>query len=212
MARTGRRPKPIADRDGAAAPDTREAILAAARAGFARSGYDGASTRAIATAAGVDAALINHYFGSKQRLFVAAMELPFDAEAVRLRVVAGPRDTLGERVVRFFLELWEEPVRRQILLGMVRSAMTDPEAAAMVRRVVIEGGVLPLIAETGVTHSALRATLVGSQLMGLALIRYVLCVEPLASASIDSAVAAVGPTIQRYVTDPLDPAKARSTP
>jgi hypothetical protein len=74
----------------------------------------------------------------------------------------------------------------------------------MVRRVVIEGGILPLIAETGVTHSALRATLVGSQLMGLALIRYVLCVEPLASASIDSAVAAVGPTIQRYVTDPLE--------
>jgi len=211
MARTGRRPKPATGQEGAASPDTREAILAAARAGFAQRGYDGASTRSIATAAGVDAALIHHYFGSKQRLFVAAMELPFDPDMVRLRVIAGSRDTLGERVVRFFLELWEEPVRRQILLGMVRSAMTDPEAAAMVRRAVIEGAILPLVAETGVTNSALRATLVGSQLMGLALVRYVLCVEPLAGASIDSVVTAVGPTIQRYVTDPLGSAKARST-
>jgi AcrR family transcriptional regulator len=212
MARTGRRPKHAADEERAASPDTRAAILAAARAGFARSGYDGASTRAIAAAAGVDAALIHHYFGSKQRLFVAAMELPFDPDAVRRRALAGPPDELGERLVGFFLELWEEPVRRQILLGMVRSAMTDPEAAAMVRRLVVEGAILPLVAETGVTHSALRATLVGSQLMGLALIRYILCVEPMAGAAIETVVAAVGPTIQRYVTDPLEAATSRSSP
>jgi len=90
MARTGRRPKRPPDEDSAASPDTRLAILAAARARFAQSGYDGASTRAIATAAGVDAALIHHYFGSKQRLFVAAMELPFDSDAVRRAVIAGP--------------------------------------------------------------------------------------------------------------------------
>lgn len=204
MARTGRRPKRPADENRAASPDTRLAILAAARAGFAQKGYDGASTRAIATAAGVDAALIHHYFGSKQRLFVAAMELPFDPDTVRLRVIAGPREALGERLVRFFLELWEVPVRRQILLGMVRSAMTDPEATAMVRRTVVEGAILPLVAETGVTEPALRATLVGSQLMGLALVRYILCVEPLAGASIDAVVVAVGPTIQRYVTGQLE--------
>ncbi len=204
MARTGRRPARPADEEASASPDTRSSILAAARAGFALSGYDGASTRAIAAAAGVDAALIHHYFGSKQRLFVAAMEIPFDPDAVRREVVGGPRDTVGERIVRFFLDLWEEPVRRQILLGMVRSAMTDPEAAAMVRRLVIEGTVLPLVAETGVTQSAMRATLVGSQLMGLALIRYVLCVEPLAGSPVETVVAAVGPTIQRYVTAPIE--------
>jgi len=204
MARTGRRPARPADEEASASPDTRSSILAAARAGFARSGYDGASTRAIAAVAGVDAALIHHYFGSKQRLFVAAMEIPFDPDAVRREVVGGPRDTVGERIVRFFLDLWEEPVRRQILLGMVRSAMTDPEAAAMVRRLVIEGTVLPLVAETGVTQSAMRATLVGSQLMGLALIRYVLCVEPLAGTPVETVVAAVGPTIQRYVTAPIE--------
>jgi hypothetical protein len=132
------------------------------------------------------------------------MEIPFDPDAVRREVVGGPRDTVGERIVRFFLDLWEEPVRRQILLGMVRSAMTDPEAAAMVRRLVIEGTVLPLVAETGVTQSAMRATLVGSQLMGLALIRYVLCVEPLAGTPVETVVAAVGPTIQRYVTAPIE--------
>lgn len=212
MARTGRRPKRPADEDPAASPDTRLAILAAARARFAQSGYDGASTRAIATAAGVDAALIHHYFGSKQRLFVAAMELPFDSDGVRRAVIAGPRDTLGERIVRFFLELWEEPVRRQVLLGMVRSAMTDPEAAAMVRRLVVEGAILPLVVETGVTLPAVRATLVGSQLMGLALIRYILCVEPLAGAPIETVVAAVGPTVQRYVMDPLEAVTARSSP
>ncbi|MGD0862085.1 MAG: TetR family transcriptional regulator [Candidatus Limnocylindrales bacterium] len=203
MVRTGRRPR-LSPEDG---PDgrsgTRTAILAAARAGFAARGYDGASTRAIAAAAGVDAALIHHYFGGKQRLFVAAMELPFDPDLVRRTVIAGPREGLGERLVRFFLAMWEEPARRQILVGMVRSAMTDPEAAAMVRRIVVEGAILPLVAETGVTDSAFRATLVGGQLMGLALARYILCVEPMAGASVDAVVAAIAPTIQRYVTADL---------
>jgi AcrR family transcriptional regulator len=208
MARTGRRPRlpapGAADATAGFPPDTRAAILAAARAAFASSGLDGASMRAIAAAAGVDAALIHHYYGSKQRLFVAAMEIPFDAAMVRATVMAGPQVDLGERIVRFFLSIWEEPTRRQILVGMVRSAMTDPEAAAMVRRLVIEGAVLPLVAETGITDSAFRATLVGGQLMGLALVRYILCVEPLASAPIDVVVAAVAPAIQRYVSADLD--------
>lgn len=160
--------------------------------------------RAIATAAGVDAALISHYFGSKAHLFVAAMEVQFDIEAVRQKVVAGPQEHLGERVVRFFLSIWEDPLRRQVLLGMVRSATTDEAAATMVRRTVIEGAVLPLVAETGVTDSAYRATLVGSQLMGLALMRYILRVEPLASAPVEDLVAAVGPTLQGYIAGPLD--------
>lgn len=205
MARTGRRPN-NGPANGVAGGHgiTRDLILAAARAKFAESGFEGSSMREMAAAAGVDQALIHHYFGSKQQLFVAAMELPFDPDAVRAMVLAGPRDQIGERIVRFFLGLWEEPVRRQVLLGMVRSAMTDPRAAEMVRRFVIEGGVLPLVEEAGVTDSAMRATLVGSHLIGLGFARYILCVEPLASTPVESLVRAVGPIIGRYLTDPLE--------
>jgi AcrR family transcriptional regulator len=200
MARTGRR----RNVDPAAPSTTRDLILAAARAAFAERGFDGASMRDMAGAAGVDQALIHHYFGSKQQLFVAAMELPFDPDAVRQMVFAGPRDQLGERIVRFFLSLWEEPVRRQVLLGLVRSALTDPGAAEMVRRFVIEGAVLPLVEESGVTDSAMRATLVGSNLMGLGFARYILCVEPLASAPVETLVRAIGPVIGHYLTDTIE--------
>ncbi len=159
--------------------------------------------RAIAARARVDAALISHYFGSKAQLFVAAMDLPFDPDLVRRAVLVGPREQTGERILRFFLALWEDPFRRQILLGMVRSATTDEAAATMVRQTMIEGAILPLVTEAGVTDSAFRATLVGSQLMGLALVRYILRVEPLASASVEDLVAAIGPTLQLYLTGPL---------
>ena len=178
--------------------------MAAARAAFAERGFDGAPLREIAAAAGVDQALIHHYFGSKQQLFVAAMELPFDLGTLQAMVYAGPRDELGDRIARFFLGLWEEPVRRQVLLGMVRSALTDPRAAEMVRRFVIEGGILPLVQEAGATDSAMRATLVGSHLMGLGFARYILCVEPLASAPVESLVRSIGPIIGLYLTMPLE--------
>ena len=205
MARTGRRPNGgSADGEAHGHGTTRAAILAAARAAFAERGFDGAPLREIAASAGVDQALIHHYFGSKQQLFVAATELPFDLGALQAMVHAGPRDELGDRIVRFFLSLWEEPVRRQVLLGMVRSALTDPRAAEMVRRFVIEGGILPLVQEAGATDSAMRATLVGSHLMGLGFARYILCVEPLASAPVESLVRSIGPVIGLYLTMPLD--------
>jgi len=205
MARTGRRPNGgSADSESHGHGTTRAAILAAARAAFAERGFDGAPLREIAAAAGVDQALIHHYFGSKQQLFVAAMELPFDLGTLQAMVYAGPRDELGDRIARFFLGLWEEPVRRQVLLGMVRSALTDPRAAEMVRRFVIEGGILPLVQEAGATDSAMRATLVGSHLMGLGFARYILCVEPLASAPVESLVRSIGPIIGLYLTMPLE--------
>lgn len=205
MARTGRRPNGgSADGEPHGPGTTRAAILAAARAAFAERGFDGAALREIAAAAGVDQALIHHYFGSKQQLFIAAMELPFDLAALQAMVHAGPPEELGGRIVRFFLGLWEEPVRRQVLLGMVRSALTDARAAEMVRRFVIEGGILPLVREAGATDSAMRAALVGSHLIGLGFARYILCVEPLASAPVETLVHSIGPTIGRYLTMPLE--------
>lgn len=217
MARTGRRPSAGGAADGAAGgsspggTSTRDAILAAARAVFGAHGYDGASLRVIAAAAGVDPALIHHYFGSKQQLFVAASHMQFEPADVRSMIFAGDRETTGERIVRFFLGLWEDPLRRPIMLGMIRSATTDPEAAAMVKSMIIEGGIMPLVMQAGVTDARLRVTLVASHLMGLAMVRYILCVEPLASAPVETIVAAVAPTIQRYVTGPLEGAASQST-
>lgn len=179
--------------------DTRADILAAARAAFGERGFEGATVRDIAARAGVDPALVHHYFGSKQQLFVAAMEFPVDLATMVPRLLDGPTDEVGERFVRLVLELWETPAVRPLLLGVLRSATTDRVAAAMLRQILVEGPILALAVSIDRPHAALRATLAGSQLIGLALARYVVGVEPLASASPDTIARAVGPTIQRYL-------------
>ena len=192
--RTGRRP---------GASDTRVRVLQAARTSFGERGFDGATIRDIALRAGVDPALVHHYFGTKQQLFVAAMEFPFDLALVVPRLLEGPPDELGARFVRFFLELWEAPANRSLLLAVVRSASTDPVAAAMFRRLLAEGPLLALARAIDRPDATLRATLAGSQLIGLAMARYVVAVEPLTSASTDFLVRALGPTIQRYLVGDL---------
>jgi len=192
--RTGRRP---------GASDTRARVLQAARTSFGDRGFDGATIRDIALRAGVDPALVHHYFGSKQQLFVAAMEFPFDLALMVPRLLEGPHDELGGRFVRFFLELWDAPANRPLLLGVVRSASTDPVAAAMFRRLLAEGPFLALARAIERPDAALRATLAGSQLIGLAMARYVVAVEPLASAPSEVLVRALAPTIQRYFTGDL---------
>jgi AcrR family transcriptional regulator len=192
--RTGRRP---------GSGDTRGRILAAARSGFAERGFDGATIRAIAGRAGVDPALVHHYFGSKQQLFVAAMEFPVDLPAAVPRLLAGPPDELGERLVDFVLELWEAPAVRPLIRGLVRSATTDPVAAAMLRQLLAEGPFLALARAIERPDAELRAVLVGSQVVGLAMARYIVEVEPLASAPREALVRAIGPTIQRYLAGDL---------
>lgn len=192
--RTGRRP---------GARDTRSRVLLAARTTFGERGFEGATIRDIALRAGVDPALVHHYFGSKQELFVAAMEFPFDPALMVSRILEGPRDELGGRFVRFILELWETPAIRSLLLGVVRSASTDPVAAGMLRRLLAEGPFLALARAIDRPDAAFRATLAGSQLIGLAIARYVVAVEPLASASTELLVRALGPTIQRYLAGDL---------
>ncbi|HEY8870603.1 MAG TPA: TetR family transcriptional regulator [Candidatus Limnocylindrales bacterium] len=194
MTRSGRRPGDSG---------TRDRILAAARAEFAESGYDAATIRAIARRASVDPALVHHYFGSKQQLFVLAMELPVDPTVALPGIMAGPREELGERIVRFFLAVWEQAAAREIFTGMLRSAVTDPVAAAMFRTTIVERVVGPIVASLGLSDPRLRVTLVGSQLVGLALVRYVIRVEPLASAAPDDLVAIIAPTIQRYLDGPV---------
>jgi AcrR family transcriptional regulator len=188
--RTGRRP---------GSEDTRGRILGVAREAFGERGYDATSIRGVAASAGVDAALVHHYFGSKQQLFLAASEFPVDPAEMVPRMLAGPREQMGERVVRTVVGLWDRAEVRPMLLGIVRSATTDPVAAGMARRMLAEGPFLALARALDLPDAETRATLAGTQLIGLAISRYVIELEPIASMSPDDLAAAIGPTIGRYL-------------
>jgi len=163
-------------------------------------GYDGARMRGIAGRAGVDAALVHHYFGTKERLFAAAMQLPINPSVMVPEILAGPRDEVGERVVRLVLRIWGDEAGRGALRTMLGSAMTNEAAATMLRQFVGRALLARVAAELEVPDAALRVGLVGSHVVGLAILRYVLKVEPLASASEEEIVRLMAPTIQRYLT------------
>ncbi|HEY3686721.1 MAG TPA: TetR family transcriptional regulator [Streptosporangiaceae bacterium] len=191
MARPGRRPGPT---------ETREAILTAARELFGERGYDGATIRAIAGQAGVDPALVHHFFGNKEQVFVAAMAVPFNPAEAIPRVLEGPQEEFGERLVRFFLSVWDAPDSRSAFLGLVRSAMTNDQAAAMFREFLRQALLGRVAATLGV--SPLRAEAAMSHMIGVVLLRYVLRVEPLATLDEEELVRLIAPSIQRYLAGP----------
>lgn len=197
MARTGRRPGNV---------DTRAEILAAARDQFARSGYDQTSLRGVARAAGVDPALVHHYFSGKSALFAEVMQVPVDPAAVLPAVLAAGPEQLGGALIRFFLDLWESPQSGPQMLAWVRSSLASDEGSVRLREFIF-GEVLRRVAghlpdQPAAQH---RAALAASQLIGLAVGRYLVRVPPLAAASIEDLVAQVGPTLQRYLTGELLP-------
>ncbi len=191
MSRTGRRP------GGSAA---REEILAAARALFAEVGYERASIRAIARRAGVDPALVHHYFGTKDDLLGAAIELPIDPQRVLGPAFADP-STVGEAFARAFLSIWEDPQTRDRALALVRAAVTNAAAAAILRDVITRSALRPISVRISAPDAELRAEVAASHMIGLAIARYVVHLEPLASASVDDLVAIVGPSLQRYLVE-----------
>ncbi|MGK5630977.1 TetR family transcriptional regulator [Streptomyces sp. URMC 123] len=194
-----RRGRPSGARAGD--PATRDRILAAARTEFAERGYDKASMRGIARAAGVDAALVHHYFGAKEQVFAAAIELSFEPALNVPEVLALGPAGIGERLARFFIGVWEDPVTRAPLLAIIRSALTNDTAAAVLRGFVLRRMLERVAAELAVPDPALRAELAAAQLVGIAVLRYVLRVEPLASADVDTVVAHIAPTLQRYLAE-----------
>lgn len=187
---------------------SRDAILDAARAGFGRDGYDGTSIRGIARSAGVDPALVHHFFGSKEGLFTAAMALPIDPTRVLAEVLGPGLDGIGERLVRRFLALWETPATRAPLLGLIRSAVSHEQAAALLRGFITSAVLGRIAAAIDRPDPQLRATLCGSQLVGLALVRYVIKVEPLASADTETVVRLLAPTLQHYLTGELSSSRS----
>ncbi|MGY1723013.1 TetR/AcrR family transcriptional regulator [Blastococcus sp. SYSU DS0533] len=180
-------------------------MLAAARAAFAERGFDGASIRAIATAAGVDPALVHHYFGSKDQLFLAAIEAPADPADLLPEVLAGGRDRLGANIVALLLRVWDGPTR-PAALALVRSAVGNEWTAKLLREFLVSQVLRRVVAtlDAPPAEREARGALVASQLIGLVMARYVLRVEPLASAAPEELVAAIGPTVQRYLTGDVE--------
>lgn len=192
--RTGRRP---------GSPDTRAAVLTAARNEFATKGFDRTTMRGIASVAGVDAALVHHYFGAKDDLFLAALEIPFDPRVVIPALAADGVAGLGHRIATTFVTMWDVEENRLPLVAMFRAAMTNEETSTLLRN-----GLARLVLDTmsqviGAPDGRMRAQLVASQLLGLALTRYVLALEPLASMPPADVVAVIGPTLQRYLDGSL---------
>jgi AcrR family transcriptional regulator len=184
---------------------TREAILAAAGRHFAQHGYDRASLRGIAAEAGVDQKLIAHFFGSKQQLFVAAVGLPFNPGEVLPTVLAGDRASIGERLGTLLVDVLEQPELHQRLTGVVRAAASEPEVARMLREFLGRELFAPAAELLGSEDGAFRANLVGSQIVGLVMARYVIAIEPLASMPPQAVAAAIAPTLQRYLLGPVTP-------
>jgi AcrR family transcriptional regulator len=192
--RRGRRP---------AGEDRRGDILAAARAEFGDRGFDATTIRGVARAAGVDPRLVHHYFDGKDALFVAAFELPARPQPLIEAVLAPGADGVGGRLVLLFTTVWDSEDGRQRIVALVSAASASEAGARMLREFLAREVFARIIARIGSDDAELRAALAASQMMGLAVARYVVRLEPLASADPDLVVAIVGPTIQGYLTGPL---------
>ena len=187
--------------------DTRAAILAAARTDFAEQGYDATSVRGVARRAEVDPALVHHYFGGKAALFATVMDIPADPAALIAAVVRGPRERVGENLVRTFLGVWDSEEGRERFQALIRSAVTHHEATVMLREFLtreVFGRVLRELSPDGrPPHELeLRAGLAASQMVGLAVMRYIVEFPAVASATHDELATMLGPTIQQYLAPP----------
>ncbi|MGW7576781.1 TetR/AcrR family transcriptional regulator [Streptomyces sp. NPDC054765] len=185
-----------------AGPGARERILAAARTEFAERGYDKTSVRGIGKAAGVDAALVHHYFGTKEQVFEAAIELTVAPALTMPDALAGGGADVGERMARFMFGVWENPVTRQPLLAIMRSALTHDTAAAVLRGLIERRMLQRVAGELAVPDPEFRVQLAAGHLIGIAMLRYVIRMEPVASADAEEIIAMVAPALQRYLTQP----------
>jgi AcrR family transcriptional regulator len=179
--------------------DTRQDILDAARTEFAAHGYESTSMRAVARAAEVNSALVHHYFGTKDQLFLAALDFPFQPRELAAQVLAWDRDRVGERLIRFALGMLEDPAGRERVLAVLRAAATNEQMARLLRGFIEREVVAPIAAALDVPQPELRAELTMTQVVGLIMGRYVIGVEPLASVPAEELVPLLAPTLQRYL-------------
>jgi AcrR family transcriptional regulator len=184
------------------APDTRAEVLAAARTSFAEKGFRATTIRAVAASAGVDPALVHHYFGTKDDLFLAALEMPVDPREVLAPVVALGPDGAGERLLRTFLSVWDDPEIQVRLLAVVRSVLSE-DGATLLKEGFIPVVVGPVLAQLVADRPDVRVPLVASQVVGLIVTRYLIALPPMAEMPADDVVARIGPVIQHYLTGDL---------
>ncbi|MFC6354957.1 TetR/AcrR family transcriptional regulator [Luethyella okanaganae] len=186
-------------RPRASADDTRALILDAAEREFADRGYEAASLRAIARRAGVDPALVHHYFNDKSDLFAEIVAVPIRPDKAVARILAGPRDEIGTSIVRFLLAEWESPAVQARGTAILRSAIASTPATRYLKEFLTRE-ILRRIAEgIDAPDAELRANLAASQVVGLILTRYVMRLEPVASAPIEDLVARIGPVLQWHL-------------
>lgn len=180
----------------------RDDILAAARELFSASGFDRTTMRAVAERAGVDPALISHYFGSKQGLFLAATEFPADPQEVLRPLRTCPHDEIGATALRAIITVWDSPAGTAVVARFRQAVVADEQELF---RSLLTGVILPIVRERiGEDDAELRLGLFASQVAGIFLTRHVVALPPIATADVDRLVAAAGPTLQRYLTGPLD--------
>lgn len=192
--RRGRRP---------GAPDTRAEIVGAARVLFGEQGYAATSVRSVAAAAGVDKSLVSHYFpGGKDDLFLEAMEIPVDPRLLAATVAADGPEGAGERLMRLFVSVWDDPTTQVPLLGVVRG-IVEPDGQRLVRDLFLRMVLQPIAADLDLDEPERRLAHVASQLVGLAVVRHLVAVEPLASMPAEQVVATYAPVVQRFLTGPL---------
>jgi len=193
--RTGRRP---------GSSGAREEILSAAKSAFADGGYERTTIRGVARVAGVDPALVHHYFGTKRQLFVDAMDLPANPAAIIEGLVESAEpEELGGLMIRYMLSVWDNEEDRAPLVAIVRTAMSDDQAATMVREFATKEILGVIVKAARGDNQELRATLLASQVFGLLIMRYIIKLEPLASTDPETVALAIGPTFQRYLTGPI---------
>ncbi|WP_026162932.1 TetR family transcriptional regulator [Kribbella catacumbae] len=181
-------------------PDTRGEILRAARESFAHKGFTATSMRAVAREAGVDAALVHHYFDSKDALFIEAMALPIDPRQVAAHVLSGPPEELGRRIITVFLGVWESPDGQQRMKAILRSVVSSDEVARLMREGISQLILTPVAEALGVPDAQFRVSLVATQLIGMAMTRYVIELDPIASCEVPDLIDRMAPTLQRYLT------------
>jgi AcrR family transcriptional regulator len=187
-------------------PDTKAEILAAARRLFAEEGFESVSMRRIASEAGVDPSLIHHYFGSKDELFMAAIELPLDPAPEVESVLKGQElEGAGQRLMHAFVTIWDGP-HQEKLLAVVRTSLSKPSMSFVLRQLFEHRIVKTVEASLGdrVDHVPVRANFIASQIFGLVVARYILKLEPLASLTESQLAETIGPTIDRYLTMPVE--------
>jgi AcrR family transcriptional regulator len=193
MPRTGRRPGPNTSRG---------TILDVARRQFAAAGYAATSLRAIANESGVDPGVVMHFFGSKNGLFQAAVGWPFDPAPFTTQLAEDGRDGLAARLAHAFLAVWDAPTTRAPLLAVFRSAMSQDTAAALLREFLVRQFFAPIAGLVDGPHAELHANLAAAHLIGVAVLRYVVRVEPIASTDLDTLVALLTPPLTQYL-DPV---------